>query len=444
MKRLALIVLLAVFVPSSEAQYSGGTGTLDNPYRIATVQDWADLAARPNDWNRSFLLVADLDMHLLPKDAARMVGTEDIPFSGVFDGNGRTIANFSTGGEGSNGVGLFGQIRNHNAEVRNLVMVDPNVYAPHTEYVGALIGRVRSGTVCNCHVLRTAVTGHMGVGGLVGWNQGAMIRCSATGVVTGALSVGGLVGVTFWGDPVTECYADTHVRGTIRAGGLAGNCSLAEIHWCSADGEVEGDTDVGGFVGRTEGGIVINCYATASARGSTYVGGFAGRNDRSCDCSSGALPGEITQCYATGPVCGETYVGGLVGLNDDSIIQRSFWDIDSTGQNDDHGGTGLTTAAMRQPQTFVDAHWDFGLHTSHGCFWIVRCAPSYPKFAWQLVPGDFDEDGDIDVQDFSRLARRWKTPASSFWSGGTDLTGDAMVDASDVALFCQSWLGAGD
>ena len=441
MKRLTLIVLLLASAPRSEAQYGGGAGTLDDPYQIATVHDWANLAARPDDWNRNFLLIADLDMRDLPKDALCMVGTEDVPFGGVFDGDNHTITHLTTTDQSGNGIGLFGQVRNYNAEVCNIVLIDPNVYAPEADYVGALVGRVRSGTVRNCHVIRTSVNGHMGVGGLVGWNQGAIAGCSATGVIAGALSVGGLVGVTFWGDTVTECHAHASVSGTLRVGGLAGNCSLAEIHWCSAAGDVEGGTDVGGFVGRTEGGIVTNCYSTASATGSIYVGGFVGRNDLSCDCSAGALPGEIIQCYATGTVHGDSDVGGLVGFNDESIIERSFWDHESSGQSDNHGGTGLTTAAMQQPKTFIDAHWDFILHASHGRFWIVRRAPDYPKLAWQLIPGDFDEDGDIDALDFSTLACHWKAPDSPFWTGGTDLTDDARVDASDIALFCRSWLG---
>jgi len=440
MRRYFLIVLLLALAPRSEARYSGGSGTADDPYLIGTTQDMADLAASVDDWNRCFRQTADLDMNDLPDDVPCMIGTEDFPFGGVFDGDGRIIANFTCTYQGANGIGLFGQVRNYHAEIRNVVLVDPNVSAPAVEYVGALVGRVRNGSVRNCRVVRARVAGHMGVGGLIGWNQGAIADCSATGIVTGALSVGGLVGVTFWGDAVTNCHTDAIVTGTKRVGGFAGNCSLAEIHFCSAGGPAEGQEDIGGFVGCSEGGIVTNSYATGSAAGSMCIGGFVGRNNLSCDCSHGALPSEVIQCYATGCVRGDSFIGGLVGLNDDSIVQRSFWDIETSGLTDSDGGTGLPTTQLQQAQTFEDAHWDFAFRETSKHFWIIRTASSYPQLAWQIVPGDFDDDGNVDWKDFCDLACHWSTPSTSFWTGGFDLSGDTFVGCSDLDTLSRHWL----
>ena len=437
MWRYFFIVLLLA-ASRSEAKYSGGNGTTDAPYLIGTVQDLVNLSASPDDWNQCFQQTADLD---LAGTAIGMIGTEDVPFGGVFDGGGRRIANFTCVDEdGASGVGFFGQIRSYTAEVRNVILIAPNVQAVASNYVGALVGRLRSGSVTDCRVVGASVTGYMAVGGLLGWNQGAASDCSVTGSISGTLSVGGFVGITFWDDGITDCYADAVVTGTKRVGGFAGNCCLAQIDWSVAAGKAEGEQDVGGFIGLGEGGIATNSYATGSVSGTTNIGGFVGRNDLSCNCSSGALPSEIIQCYAIGAVRGDSCVGGLIGFNNESIVQRSFWDIETSGRSASDGGTGLTTAELQQPQTLIDAHWDFSIRDTSAHFWIVRTVPGYPKLGWQIVPGDFDDDGDVDGSDFSVLAANWSTSSDSFWTGGLDVTGDTLVDFSDLATLSDYWL----
>lgn len=440
MRRCFFFALLLAGALRCEARYSGGSGTTDDPYLISTAEDMVDLAHTLDDWWLCFRQTADIDLGETTARAVVMIGTEEMPFGGIFDGGGHAIANFTCTYEGANGVGLFGVVRNYSAEIRNVVLLDPNVSAPAVEYVGALVGRVRNGSVNNCHVRRACVTGHMGVGGLVGWNQGAIANCSATGVVSGALSVGGLLGVTFWGEDVTDCWAEAVVTGDKRVGGFAGNCSLASIHWCCAAGKAEGQIDVGGFLGCGEGGVVTNSYTTAAATGSMYVGGFVGRNDLSCNCSAGALPSETIQCYATGAVTGESLSGGLVGSNHESIVQRCFWDIETSGLATSDGGTGLPTAQLQQAQTFMDAFWDFSIRANSLHFWIIRAEPGYPRFGWQTIPGDLDNDGDVDVCDFCGLAHDWSHADTSFWSGGSDLTGDGRVGYADLATFSQHWL----
>ncbi len=444
MRRTFLIVLLMVCGSRSEAQYSGGTGTADDPYLIGTAQEIAELAADANDWSLCFRQIAPIDMAELTGGAPPCIGNQDIPFSGVFDGAGQTIANFATTGRGDNGIGLFGQVRGYTARVCNVTLVDPNIQAPDLEYVGALAGRLRSGSVTNCHVVGAHITGHMGVGGLIGWNQGAVSNCSTTGAITGVYSVGGLAGVTFWCDDIRDCRAHVTVCGVKRVGGLVGNCALAGVQWCSAGGSVTGQIDVGGLVGASDGGLLANCYAGASVTGTEAVGGLLGCNTLSCDCSAGALPGEVRCCYSTGPVQGTFSAGGLVGVNHESIVRDSFWDTQTSEMATSDGGVGLATAALQSEQTFAGAHWDFTPKTLSMDYWVMRGPATYPRPAWQIVPGDADDDGDVDLADFSLLARDWSQASSSFCEGGHDLTGDACVDIRDIAALSHQWLrGAG-
>jgi hypothetical protein len=440
MRRYILIALMLIAVPRSWAQYSGGTGTANDPYLIRTAREMADLAASPHDWNRHFLQTADIDLSVLASGETCLIGNEDIPFSGTFDGGSRTITRLAITNPGANGAGLFGQVRGYTAAIRNVVLVDPNVHAPDTEYVGALVGRVRSGAVTQCRVVRARVTGHMGVGGLIGWNQGAIEGCAVTGDVVGVYSVGGLTGVTFWCDDIRNCRADVTVAGHKRVGGLVGNCALAAIRWCSASGHVEGHSDVGGLVGCNEGGELSNSYAVGPVIGTEAVGGLLGRNALSCDCSAGALPGEVSHCYAIGPVRGTAQAGGLVGRNEACLVARCFWDTETSGLTHSGGGTGLATAALQSLQTFIDAHWDFAPKTSSQDYWVLCGTGAYPRPAWQIVPGDWDTDGDVDWCDFSLLARRWSRPRSICWQTADDRRSHGRADFGDLETLGRHWL----
>lgn len=439
MRRYLLIVVLLASAPRSEARYSGGSGSVENPYLIGTAQDLVDLGHMMDDWSGCFQQIADIDMNVPAAADAQPIGNGDLPFSGVFDGGGKTIANFTCTCSGANGLGLFGQVRGFEARIRNVVLTDPNVDSETSEYVGALVGRLSTGMVVNCHVVGARVTGYMGVGGLVGWTRGGIVGCEVTGVVRGAYSVGGLTGVTFWGDDIRSCRAHVTVTGANRVGGLVGNCTLASIHWCAASGSVEGAGNVGGLLGCSEGGVVTNCYAAASVKGDSYIGGLVGRNALSCDCSAGALPGEIIHCYATGVVRGADYTGGLVGDNDEGLVQDAFWDIETSGLKHSDGGTGLTTAELQSQHTFVGGHWDFLPQSESGDYWVMRGKANYPRPAWEIVVGDYDNDGAVDLRDFALLASHWRMRDSDFWVDGTDLTGDEYIGALDLQALGRRW-----
>jgi hypothetical protein len=206
---------------------------------------------------------------------------------------------------------------------------------PSQNFVG-LIGFADNGSVVkNLGLSGGAVTGASCVGGLAGYNSGTITGCRATGPVTGISSVGGLVGLNQYG-ALSRCYAAGSVNGSGNyVGGLAGGNDQS-------------------------GGTVNECYATGAVTGNTYVGGLVGAN------SNG---GSVDHSYAAGPVQGVSFVGGLLGYND-SAVAHSYWDADAAGLDDSAGGTGMTTAQMKQQATF--AGWDF---TN---VWFITEAVTYP------------------------------------------------------------------
>ncbi|GAG07989.1 unnamed protein product, partial [marine sediment metagenome] len=147
-----------------------------------------------------------------------------------------------------------------------------------------------------------------------------------------------------------------------------------------ATGSVSGGNRVGGLVGWNWDGTITNSYATGSVSGNEGVGGLVGWN------SSWWEREMITNCYSVGSVTGTTDVGGLVGSNDGGV-SVSFWDIETSGQTTSDGGAGKTTAEMQNPNTFMDAGWDF-VDKSDGPsdIWAEPVGGGYPIFCWQLSP----------------------------------------------------------
>jgi hypothetical protein len=59
---VATAVLLLTIVSTATAQYAGGSGTADDPYQIATAADLILLGESPADYDKQFLLTADIDL----------------------------------------------------------------------------------------------------------------------------------------------------------------------------------------------------------------------------------------------------------------------------------------------------------------------------------------------------------------------------------------------
>ena len=246
---------------------------------------------------------------------------------------------------------------------------DLTINRPEANEVG-LIG-VSYGLITGLQVSGT-VAGFDSVGGLAGTSFGNVTESTFSGSVTGNVLVGGAVGNNY--GSMDRVSADTTVSGTELVGGLVGNNAGFISRSYATGAVVVGETNMaGGLVGRNFLEITES-YSSASVSGG-YVGGLVGRNY-----------GTIQQSYATGAVSASVWGGGLVETNEGGIsnswasghvsgaasvtlgglaarnngtVTNSFWDMETTGQSTSAGGTGLTTAQMNNPFTFLDAGWDF-------------------------------------------------------------------------------------
>ena len=177
----------------------------------------------------------------------------------------------------------------------------------------------------------------------------------------------GVVNATLLGAgwPAGALVGENAFGGTVSNSYSTGNVSMYEDYG-----------SVGGLIGRNSNGIVSDCYSTASVAGNSTVGGLVGENHE----------GTVSNSYSTGNVTGENYVGGLVGRNS-GTVSNSFWDTETSGQTTSDGGTGKTTAEMRDIATFSGAGWNIVAvalnETNPAYIWNIVNNVTYPFLSWQ-------------------------------------------------------------
>lgn len=294
--------------------------------------------------------------------------------------------------------------------------------------IGGLAG-VNHASIIDSHATITSIAGNR-VGGLVGYNSGSITRGFANSIIVGSIYIGGLVGTNrgivnesfamgqvssanWVGGLIGENYGlvtYSYFKGDVNgfnyiAGGIVGE-NVGHILNCNSSGYVNGDNTVGGLVGSNRG-IVSQSYSTADVNGTQTVGGVIGDNyhlaeyyvmlsesystgnvtgDRWVGGLIGSNNGYIDSSYSVSRVEGNEMVGGLVGTSYEAMVTKSYWDIESSGQNWSHGGTGKVSADMKNSNLFKNADWDFD-----DTWWMVD-GETYPLLRYQGIQAEAGDD----------------------------------------------------
>ncbi len=370
-----------------------GDGTEESPYEIYGEIDLFFLADSINsgeDTTAYYKLMKDID---LGGQTWTPIGsyTDTLKyatcFSGVFDGNGHTISNFTLASN-TQYVGFFGFI--YNGTVKNLTVSDFEINVSSANpslYAGGLAGRCISAgegkgiTIENCVVkngfVRAAGEGSVYAGGLAGYimssdssdeivvkNSHAYVKVEAESVSDEDASAsheayaGGLVGyLAATVDTklsMSLCHATEDVSATTTpnrsyqigafAGGLtgfvgvSGETSALSISGCYSLGnayiECTYSGNVGGFSGyfsAVTGAIsVLDCYSNGSASGITHsaVSGW----DYVCvgSFAGASTPGvHIENCFTSGNAedlgSPDSYAGVFFGYNFGSSTKSCYY-----------------------------------------------------------------------------------------------------------------------
>jgi|GEM_PF-3211653 len=429
-------------------KYAGGTGEPNSPYQIAHVADLMRLANDANDYNKCFILTADIDLDPnLPGNQvfATAVIARDInnanwffdgnSFSGIFDGAGHKVINLTirSYGDKKSYLGLFGDVCE--CEIKNLGLENVFISSDtNSAYVGGLIGSndhfSNLNSVRDCHSSGSIVCGsgsHF-IGGLAGWNNGNISNSfSEIAVTVGdkAGMLGGLVGVNK--GPLANCFATGNVAGgndSVSLGGLVADY-FADINNCYSTGNVSGGNNsryLGGLAAYCYFGNISNCYSTGNVTGgnnSNTIGGLI------------AAGQGISNCYSTGTVSGgsgSNFLGGLAATGNPFSITSCYF-LTGSGPNN-HLGTPLTDTQMKQQASFVG--WDFNN------VWHICETTNYPKLTWQILPGDIACPDGVDFEDIAELCDQWlveEIPADL----SPPPSGNGIVDFADFAVFAGQW-----
>ena len=143
-----------------------GNGTKDDPYVINNKPGWDEFASKVNTGSDSFSgkyvkLGADIS------GVTTIVAYSSIPFSGVFDGNGKTL-NVNIDKPSVRLIAPFGYIKNATVKNLNVTGYVSSQKDNNTGLVGIAEGTC---TVSNCNV-NVDISGSTDLGGIVGVNSG--------------------------------------------------------------------------------------------------------------------------------------------------------------------------------------------------------------------------------------------------------------------------------
>ncbi len=379
--------------------YSGGSGTIDDPYQINTLMDLLELAGQSSDYDKAFILTADLDLsRLYQSDHHKHLQTKALiapdgihAFTGVFDGAGHAIDGLTIDAfyRSNDYLGFIGRL-GAGGQVGNLHLRNVMIEGTYSFLVGGLAGVNDGATITGCSVTgqiqgsdgvggliglnrgplrqcQTDITVRGGddVGGLIGENSGSLQDCSSRGRIQGNHSVGGLVGTQSYGE-MQQCFSQATVSGGQVTGGLVGYNGIA-IERCYASGQTLATYDVGGLVGYNAG-TIRDCYVSGNVKGTDGAGGLVGfqRN------------GSLLDCYTSGTVQGPSNIGIVMGAQHNGSVSHCYAILDDYFQPQDwpdNGyGTRLTLQAARRSESY--AQWDF--ETT----WKMEFG-DYPSLNWQ-------------------------------------------------------------
>ncbi len=458
--------------------FGGGSGSSEAPFEICSADQLRNLSVG----NLELIPGATPSSHYELHTHIDLAGDPFMPiptFTGSFDGRGQRISNVVVDTPIGASFGFFSQL-DAGAEVRDVhfqgVTVDGTLdqeFVIQNYNAGGLTGRMIAGaTISDVSIADIQITGLSNVGGivgrdfggslqnvevsdlsliisalppddpgllranfggLVGRNEGHILRARVSGViceVDGAegdniQSVGGLVGTNATGGDglsISQSMADVDIScaSANQVAGLVGSNS-GHIYQSYASGHVQGNDAVGGLVGENSGNI-DQSYASGHIQGNEVVGGLVGRQGSS----------DVSNSYAVAAVTGEHNVGGLLGAGLSQVHSGHSSSIATSYaagpvlplDNSVAGGFIGTPCHI----TFLSAYWDENT-TQQPAVWRADCGgcTSCPSPPAALTTADFasespglfegfDFDGDESVWTFGtapdglvRPILRWQT-----------------------------------
>ena len=274
MKKRWICFLLAAALTLSLCGGFGVCVHAASVHTVSTAEELYDLAERVNSGenfsNVKVVLAADIDLNdaVINKEDGSVlegdftewtpIGTEEHPFTGVFDGKGYTVSGMYLNDTKAAYVGLLGVIEK--ATVYN-VFVDDG-YLNVDAHVGGIVGFARKDSfITNCHNLGVQTYSNGRSGGIVGWTDDSDVyNCSNYAYTYSKRCSGGIVGDVYDRGNIYNCVNHGSIDGKELVGGISGGTTSADIENCLNAGIIlypRGHMIAGGAGSRS----IDYCYA---------------------------------------------------------------------------------------------------------------------------------------------------------------------------------------
>jgi hypothetical protein len=142
------------------------------------------IGADANDWDKHFILLADIDLGGYTGTSFNIIGNDVNAFTGAFDGNGNTISNFTWNSANDYRIGLFGYLGGDGV-IRNLELENVDVNVVGGYMIAGLVAE-NNGEINGCSLEGTVSGSESWIGGLVASNRGTISDCHVRGSVSSA------------------------------------------------------------------------------------------------------------------------------------------------------------------------------------------------------------------------------------------------------------------
>ena len=262
------LVILSAGQSMAQSQFAGGSGTAEDPYKIATRQDFLEI---PDNTDKNYIQTADIEFpdNTFP-DSIKC-------FNGTYDGQGYMIK-----AEGTQSNSLFGSITMYGT-VKNILIYGVNVVTSNNTGVvcNSLVGNIDNVKLLECNITITSTVAHHGglltasmfggkisfcsaidckisltgsschIGGLIGYSSdygakniieycsfGGKIEVLDTEAGTNEKYIGGIVGLLANQDTIRACAVDNTII-NLNATSI-GQSKMAGITYVKKDGNANG------------------------------------------------------------------------------------------------------------------------------------------------------------------------------------------------------------
>ena len=376
-----------------------GEGTSENPYKLNNVSSFETLQRlieRGYDFaGYYFDVVQDIDFN----GQTFMLGTEDVHFAGMIDGNGYTLKNLTINDNDLDNVGLFSYLGNrgkiHDLNIENFKVTGH-------DNVGSLVG-VNEGTLQDINVYSTTTTTNVGVngnsnvGGLAGVNIGTVRAVQVITNVSGQTNIGGIVGensgyimdsetskIDLEGTELTKT-----IQGATNIGGIAG-FSSGIITGSANNSLIKGTTYVGGIAGFVNEGKILNCANYGQIDTGNYKGGIVGEIDA----------GELNYCLSVGSIGTGSNVGSIAGRKLDSTVESNYC-IDNLYNNGGVNGKERTQQQLINNAYKYEVYEGFDFYNNWGmtATYVNTITAVYTGF-YAVPQGIPSAEGDMTLVDY--------------------------------------------